>query len=78
LRRASEKLGQHEIGAALALLEEHRRSYRASQLAEERNGLFALAQCLGARRDAKRQAQTFVAHAPSSLLVPRLVSACGL
>ncbi len=78
LRRASERLAQRELNAAFKLLEEHRASFRQSQLAEERNGLFVLARCLRSPSEAAREARSFIASAPSSLLAPRLVAACGL
>lgn len=78
LHRASERLAQRELKAALSLLEEHRTRYRQSQLAEERNGLLVLAHCLRSPSEAAREARSFIANAPGSLLAPRLVSACGL
>jgi hypothetical protein len=78
LRRASERLAQRELNAALSLLEEHRKSYRQSQLAQERNGLFVLAHCLRSPSEAAREARSFIASTPTSLLAPRLVAACGL
>jgi hypothetical protein len=79
LARASSQLAHDDVAAALVSIENHRRRFGAgSQLAQEREGLQALAQCLGDQPSSRAHAQRYIARAPSSVLVARLELACGL
>lgn len=78
LRRASEQLAHGELDGALATLADHRRRFARSQLGEERAGLRVLAYCMRNPSQARPEAKSFVARAPGSVLVTRMVSACEL
>jgi hypothetical protein len=78
LSRAAQLLAQRDVAGARALLDEHRRSFRHPLLREEREGLLVLGRCVEDPSAAREQARLFLAHAPTSVLVARIASACAL
>lgn len=79
LEQASNQLSQQRVATALQALAQHRRRFgRSAQLLQERDGLFALAQCLAEQPRAKLAAQRYLARVPGSVLATRLETACGL
>jgi len=78
VRAADAALRGNDVGLALNLLEQHAREFPNGVLAEEREGLRAVAACQnGATPSAQRIASRFLERAPRSLIASRVRAACG-
>lgn len=78
VRAADAALRGGDVGLALSLLNQHAHEFPNGVLAEEREGLRAVAACQnGASASAQRVAMRFLERAPRSLIASRVRAACG-
>lgn len=78
IRGADSALRAGRSSEALSLLAQHQAEHPRASLAQEREGLRAIAQCQVGGAGAAAIAERFIARAPRSPLAPRLRSACKL
>lgn len=78
LSQASQALSRGDLAAAEQALAQHRQTFHASLLGEERDGLFALLRCSEDAGAGRALAERFVARAPKSVLAKRVARACKL
>ena len=78
LKAAHRALAQGDTDAALLRLSEHQRQFGEGRLAEERQGIRALALCMSERPGALQEAAAFLRSYPHSLLGPRIRQECHL
>ena len=76
LRRARRALGEGDLRAALAALDEHQARFADGALAAERAGTRALVLCM--RDGSSEAARAFLRDHPRSPLAPRVRAACDL
>lgn len=78
LRAAHQAMQSGDAARALALLDEHARSYPRGALVEERGAQRVFALCaLGSKARARGEAAIFLAERPNSPLAPRVRAACA-
>ena len=79
LKDAQRELSTGNAARALALLDAHRAQFPRGELRGERMAARVFALCaLGRVEEARRDAELFLAFAPDSPLVPRLMGSCAL
>jgi hypothetical protein len=78
LEAAHRALEQGDTDTALLRLGEHQRQFGEGRLAEERQGIGALALCMAQRPGAHQEAARFLRRYPHSLLGPRIRQQCQL
>ena len=78
VREADRALRAGYAPAAVKALAAHRARFENGQLAEERNGLALLAECMVGKPGARGRASTYLRRHPSSIVAGRLVTECAL
>jgi hypothetical protein len=78
LKAAHRALEEGNINAALRRLSEHHLQFGEGRLAEERQGIRALALCMAERSGARHEAAAFLRNYPRSLLGPRIRQQCKI
>jgi outer membrane protein assembly factor BamD (BamD/ComL family) len=78
LRQAHAAIESGDGARALALLDQHARTYPSGALGEERDAARVFALCAASRAaEARREADRFLATHPRSPLAPRVRASCG-